>query len=155
MNRGVRLGIDFVLRQRSKSYVNNTLSFEYINNIFILYLNKLRESEDFPRFQAVLLTDNCSPYMGDAVIAIVTRERVRVIIFASHTTHIFKMLDVMLFSALEKYATGLGTLEKQQPAAAFLLKVYHDFKQMMVEVNIWGAFAIIGSTLNIEKNPYR
>jgi hypothetical protein len=46
------------------------------------------------------------------------------------------MLDVMLFNALKKHATGLETLDEEQPAAAFLLKVYHDFKQTMVEINI-------------------
>jgi hypothetical protein len=35
-----------MLRQRPKSYVNSTLFLEYINSIFILYLNELRESED-------------------------------------------------------------------------------------------------------------
>jgi hypothetical protein len=36
--------------------------------------------------------------------------------------------DVMLFGALKKHATDLKTLDEEQPATAFLLKVYHDFK---------------------------
>jgi hypothetical protein len=64
------------------------------------------------------------------------------------------VLDVVLFGALTKHGTGLRTLEKQQPGAAFLLKVYHDFKQTMVEVNIWGAFAVIGFIYDIQQNPY-
>jgi hypothetical protein len=35
---GVRLGVDFVLRHRSKPYVNGKLFLEYINIIFIHYL---------------------------------------------------------------------------------------------------------------------
>jgi hypothetical protein len=46
------------------------------------------------------------------------------------------MLDVVLFGALKKHATGLSTLGKEQSAPAFIIKVYHDFKQTMVEVNI-------------------
>jgi hypothetical protein len=45
-------------------------------------------------------------------------------------------------------------LDEEQPAAAFLLKVYYDFKQAMIEVNSWGAFAAIGFTYNIKQNPY-
>jgi hypothetical protein len=37
---GVRMGIDFVLRQRLKSYVNSTLFLKDINNIFVFYLNE-------------------------------------------------------------------------------------------------------------------
>jgi hypothetical protein len=45
-------------------------------------------------------------------------------------------------------------LDEEQPAAAFLLKVYHDFKQTMIEVNIWGAFAAFGFSYDIAQNPY-
>jgi hypothetical protein len=41
MSRGVRLGIDFVLRQRCKPYVNNTLFLGDVNSTFIHYLNEL------------------------------------------------------------------------------------------------------------------
>jgi hypothetical protein len=45
------------------------------------------------------------------------------------------MLDMVLFGALEKHTTGLSTFDEEQPAA-FIIKVYHNFKQTMVEVNI-------------------
>jgi hypothetical protein len=45
-------------------------------------------------------------------------------------------------------------LGEEQSAAAFLLKVYHNFKQTLIEVNIWGAFVVIGLTHNIEQMPY-
>jgi hypothetical protein len=73
--------------------------------------------------------------MGDAVMPVLTRERVTVIIFAPRTTHIFQMLDVVLFGALKKHTTGLSTFDEEQPAA-FIIKVDHDFKQTMVKVNI-------------------
>jgi hypothetical protein len=56
------------------------------------------------------------------------------------------MLDVMLFDALKKHATDLSTFDEEQRAAAFIVKIYHDFKQTMVEINIWGAFSSIGLT---------
>jgi hypothetical protein len=87
MSRGVRLGIDFMLRQQSKSYVNNIFFFEYISSIFIPYHNELQESKDVAECEAVLLIDNCLPHMRDAAIAILARERVRVITFAPHTYH--------------------------------------------------------------------
>jgi hypothetical protein len=92
MTRGVRLGVDFALKHRSKPYVNGKLFLDYINSIFIPYLNELRQSEEFAECEAVLLIDNCSPRMGNAMIAILIREHVRVITFVSHTTHIFQML---------------------------------------------------------------
>jgi hypothetical protein len=46
------------------------------------------------------------------------------------------MLDLVLFDALKKHATGLKSLDEEQSAAACLLKVYHDLKQIIMEVNI-------------------
>jgi hypothetical protein len=128
MNCGVRLGVDFVLRQRSKPYVSGKLFLEHINSIFIHHLKKLQESEEFTGCEVVLLMDNYFPHIGDAVIAVLTRERVRVITFASHITHIFQILDMVLFGTLKKHATGVSTLDEEQPAAAFIIMVYHDFK---------------------------
>jgi hypothetical protein len=61
---------------------------------------------------------------------------------------------MVLFVPLKKHAMSLSMLDEEQPAAAFLVKVYHDYKQTMGEVNIWGAFATIGLTHYITQDPY-
>jgi hypothetical protein len=136
MSRGVRLGIAFLSRQRSKPYVNAYLFLECIKSIFIPYLNELQDSEQLDACEAVIVMANCSPPMAHDVIAILTNTCVRIITFASHTSHVFQMLDVVLFDALEKHATGLEMLNEESRTVAFILKLYHDFKQTMVEVNI-------------------
>jgi uncharacterized membrane protein YesL len=35
-------------------------------------------------------------------------------------------------------------LDEEQPAVALVIKIYHNYKQKVVEANIWGAFAAIG-----------
>jgi hypothetical protein len=74
MRHGVRMSVDYVLRQRSKSYVNSTLFLEYINKIFVLYFNELQEMEEFEACEAMLLMDNYSSHMPNDVIAILTCE---------------------------------------------------------------------------------
>jgi hypothetical protein len=97
---------------------------------------------------------NCSPHISDDVMAVLINARVRVITFAPHTTHVFQMLDVVLFDALKKHAIGLEMLNEESGTTAFILKLYHDFKQTMVEVNIWEAFSAIGFTHDITHDPY-
>jgi hypothetical protein len=101
MRHGVRLGVDFVLRQWLKPYINRKLLLEYINAIFIPYLNQLRESKEFEACEAVLLMDNCSLDMSDDFVAVLTSVQVQIITFAPHTTYVFQMLDVFLFSVLK------------------------------------------------------
>jgi hypothetical protein len=98
--------------------------------------------------------DNCSPHVSDEIVAVLTNARLRVITFAPHTTHIFQMLDVMLCDALKKRASGLEMWNEESGIVAFITKLYHDLKQIMVEVNIWGGFAALGCSYDIKQNPY-
>jgi hypothetical protein len=109
----VRLGIDFVLWQRPKQYVSCKLFLEYIKTIFVPYLNGLRDSEEFEACEAVLLMDNYSPHVSDDVVAVLTHTRVRTITFAPHTTHVFQMLDVILFGGRKKHANGLKMFDEE------------------------------------------
>jgi hypothetical protein len=76
MGRGVRLGVDLVLWQRSKPYVNRKLFLEYITIILLRYLNERSESEEFQVCEAVLVMDNCPPDVSGEVVAILTNARV-------------------------------------------------------------------------------
>jgi hypothetical protein len=93
--RGVRLGVDLVLRQWSKPYVSREFFLEYIKTIFLPYLNEPRESEGFEACEAMLLMNDSSSHVLDEVVAVITNARVRFITFAPHTTHIFKMRDAV------------------------------------------------------------
>jgi hypothetical protein len=76
MSRDVRMGVNSVLRQPLKLYINSRLFFEYINRIFASYHVEPQETEEFEACEAVLLTDNCPCHMSDDVIVILTRGRV-------------------------------------------------------------------------------
>jgi hypothetical protein len=154
MSRDVRMGVDFLLRQRSKPYLRSKLFLEYIKTIFLPYLNELRDLEQFEGCEAVLLMDNYSPHISDEVVAVLSEARVRIITFAPHTTQIFQVLDLVLFGALKKRPNGLRAFEEEPPTVTFLLKVYRDFKQTMIETNIWKAFEAIGLIYDIEQIPY-
>jgi hypothetical protein len=63
--------------------------------------------------------------------------------------HVFQVLDVVLFGALKKRASGLEMWNEESGTIAFMIKLYHDFKQTKVEVNIWRAFSSIGFSYDI------
>jgi hypothetical protein len=69
-------------------------------------------------------------------------------------THIFQMLDVVLFGILNKRCSGLEMWNKESDTVAFIIRLFHDFKQTMVELNIWRAFSSIGFSYYSTQNPY-
>jgi hypothetical protein len=45
--------------------------------------------------------------------------------------------------------------EDEKETVNFIMKVYHEFKQTIVESNIWGALQAIGFEFDTEAEPYR
>jgi hypothetical protein len=104
--------------------------------IKIVAEREFRWTEELKPHGAVLLMDNCSSHTSDDVIALLTRERAKIIIFTPSPTRIFQMLEIVLFEALKKHVPGPTTLEEEQTIVALIIEVCHDFKQMMTQVNI-------------------
>jgi hypothetical protein len=153
--RGVRFGTDFILRGRSKPYINAEIFEEYIRTVFLPNLNELRSLEQFADEDAVLLMDNCSSHIGKVILALLRDARVRVITWPPHTTQIFQELDISLFGVLKRRGQYKLPFGDDQDTATFLLKTYRTFKQTMVEVNIWGAFQQAGFEFDVSVEPYR
>jgi uncharacterized membrane protein len=74
----------------------------------------------------MLFMATCSLHMSDDVVAVLTRVRARIIRFALETTHIFQVLDVVLFCSLKKLVTGLETLDEERVPAQGLSRLQTD-----------------------------
>jgi hypothetical protein len=109
----------------------------------------------FTEETGVLLMDNSLSYVTDDIIGLLTPAGVRVITFAPHTTQTFQVLDVTLFGVLKRRLGYELPFEDEKETVSFIMKVYHDFKQTMVEPNICGAFRTIGFEFDTEAEPYR
>jgi hypothetical protein len=79
---------------------------------------------------------------------------VRLVTFAPHTTQIFKVLDVTLFDVLKRRLGSKLPFEYEIETVRFIMKVYHEFKQAMVEFNTWEAFRAIGFEFDTDAEPY-
>jgi hypothetical protein len=159
---GVRFGTDFVLRSNPSPYINAKIFLDYIRTIFLPNLAELRTLDAFTEQTGVLLMDNCpshviSCHVTDDIIGLLTEGRVRVITFAPHTTQIFQIRDLTVFGVLKRRLGYKWPLEDEKETVKLIMKVYRDFKQTMVESNIWGAFRAIRFEFEFdtEAEPYR
>jgi hypothetical protein len=76
-----------------------------------------------------------------------------VITFIGHTTQIFQVLDVTLFGVLKRRLGYKLPFEDEKESVTFIMNVYHDFKQIMVESNIWEAFRAIEFEFDAKAEP--
>jgi hypothetical protein len=81
---------------------------------------------------------------SDDLIHIPTEAKVRVITFAPHTTQIFQILDLKLFGVLKRRTRSALPFENDNPTAKFIMRVYHDFGEIIIQSNIRRAFQALG-----------
>jgi hypothetical protein len=79
---------------------------------------------------------NCSAHVSDDVIRILTEARVRVIVFASHTSQVCQVLDLTLFGVLKRCPMYELPFDDDNATVKANLNVYHDFTHTMVPSNV-------------------
>jgi hypothetical protein len=151
----VRFGTDFVSRSNPEPYINAEVFLDYSGTVFLPNLAEPRALDAFTEETGMLLMDNCPSHVTDYIIGLLTEARVRVITFAPHTAQIFQVLDVTLFGVLRRRPGSKLPLEDEKESVKFIMKVYHNFKQTMVEFNTWEAFQVIGFEFDTGAEPYR
>jgi hypothetical protein len=152
---GVRFGTDFVLRSNPSAYINAEIFLDYIRTVFLANLAELRTLDAFTEETGVLLMANCPSHVIHDIIRLLTEAGVRVITLAPYPTQLFQVLDVTLFGVLKRRLGYKLPFDDEKETVKFIMKVYHNFKQIMVESNIRGAFRAIGFEFDTEAEPYR
>jgi hypothetical protein len=89
-----------------------------------------------------LLMDNCLPHLTPVVTDLLSEARVRIVIFAPHTTQIFQALDLdlTLFGVLKRRGQYQFPFGDDARSARFIKKVSRDFRSTLTDINIWRAF---------------
>jgi hypothetical protein len=63
--RRVRFDTDFILKARSKPYIDAEFFLDYIRTVFLPNLNELQALEEFADEDAILLMYNCPSHVTD------------------------------------------------------------------------------------------
>jgi hypothetical protein len=99
--------------------------------------------------------DNRPSHVTDDIIGLLTEARVRIITFAPYTTQIFQVLDMILFGCSQRASEIRIALGDEKVAAKWIMKVYHNVKQALVEFNREHAFQELRFKFDTETELYR
>jgi hypothetical protein len=92
-----------IVQSNPMPYVNTVIFLDYIKIVLILHAIEFRHLSDFAAQDAVLSMDNFSVHVTDHVICLLIQARVCIIIFATHTTQIFTILNLLCFGVLKRF----------------------------------------------------
>jgi hypothetical protein len=99
---GFRMCLDWILKRRSKPYMNSQLFIEDISTILLPDIDELRLNEEFGNKETVLLMDNCSIHVWPGTLQLLADDQAKVISFSLTMINIFQNLDLSLFGNFKK-----------------------------------------------------
>jgi hypothetical protein len=129
-NGGVLFDRDSTFVFNQKPLINAGIFRDDMRSILLPYIDILRGLPVFPQGAAVVLMNNYSPHVSDDVIRIP-----HVISVAPHTTQVFQVLDLTLFGVLKRHPRYELPFDQNTAPVKVIMKVYHDFRQIMIEQN--------------------
>jgi hypothetical protein len=141
------------LKSNSRPYLNAEIFLDYTRSVVLPYVIGLRSLAGLVEKDAVLSMDNCSAHVTDDVIRLLTDARVRVIAFTPHATQVFQIPDLTLFVVLKRRTGCALPFENDNATAKFIMSVYHDFRQTMIQPNIRRAFKSLGFEYDTRTEP--
>jgi hypothetical protein len=138
---GIRNGIDLKIEISHSPYVNQQLFEKYLDEIVLPAVVSNRELEGCRNKPAILFCDNCSAHCSNDILQKLARHGVLLITYPPHTSHVFQVLDVLLFGILKrakKYQRRDDTLRKE---VDHVLRLFRAYEQATASTTIrasWG-----------------
>jgi hypothetical protein len=99
--KGVRENIDLQIKTVDSPYVTREIFIEYVHSILIPAVESSRLLRGCQNEPAFLFFDNCASHCSDEVKRELTEHGILLITYPPHTSHIFQVLDTLLFGRLK------------------------------------------------------
>jgi hypothetical protein len=153
--KGLRQDEDVMIRRRDPAYIDEELFYEYISSVFCPYLQDVRNKLGAEEEMAVLLMDSCKPHCSQRVLRLLGENRVLAIVFPSHTTNLFQMLDLSFFGVLKHLkATAEGDFDDESVNEQ-ITKLLQAYEQTATSMNVRGSFARAGLHPVVTSKPFK
>ena len=117
---GIREGEDYLIRYQENSFVTIEIFSDYINEVFLPYVEQLRQNQLYAGKTTVLLCGNCSPHIDAALLQQLAMKKVRIVTFPLHSSHLFQPLDLVIFGAYKYYLKIVTTKYERHTHTASL-----------------------------------
>lgn len=98
---GLRDGIDVKIEIRDSPYINAELFEQYVRDVFFPMVESNRGLPGCERKPAILFCDNCCAHCRQDFLRELAEHGVLLITYPPHTSHIFQVLDLLIFGRLK------------------------------------------------------
>jgi hypothetical protein len=150
---GARDQIDLVLEIRRPTYATGELFARHIEDIFFPAVEANRQLPCCQDKLCLFFGDNCSIDCIESILRRFAEKDVAVITYAPHTSHIFQVLDVLLFARLKaakKYVPRDGTA---LAVINYLVRIFKAYETITTSTMVRGSWKQTPQRWSMEVTP--
>lgn len=151
----IRLDEDMIFRQRDKPYMDESLFYEYITNVFIPYIENVRVIQNLNEETAVLMMDSASCHCSERIMKICGQNNVIVLVYPSHTSNIFQALDLSFFGILKRNIAKENQYNCEEILSKQIFEIIQSYEKTATSLNIRSSFLKAGIKYNVSEKPIR
>jgi hypothetical protein len=125
---GVRDHIDLIIEVRQPAYVTAELFHCYITEVFFSTLETNRQRTGCENKLCILFCDNCSIHCQDQLLKEFAESGAAVIIYPPHTSHLFQVLDLLLFGRLKAAKKYISRADADPTDTDHLVRIFKAYQ---------------------------
>jgi hypothetical protein len=141
---GIRDHIDLMIEIRQPAYATADLFRRYIQEIFFPALAANREMPGCADKLALLFCDNCSVHCSEMILKEFAEQGVVVVTYPPHTSHIFQVLDVLLFGRLKSAKKYLPRNDGAPSQIDHLVRIFKAYEMVTTSSTIRASWVKAG-----------
>lgn len=152
---GLREGTDVIIRYSESGFINVEIFEDWINNFFIPFVNSTRNELKLQNEEAILLCDNCNSHISRNVKLVLAQNRIKLISFPPHTSHLFQMLDLVTFGVMKHSQSTMKTPFDRGTQADVIYRNLKAFETATLSSNNRAGFLKAGFLYDTTSTPYK
>lgn len=151
---GLRVGSDADVQQNESYYVSKDIFLIWVRTILLPEISNRRKIFNLPHQTAVLLMDNLSAHITDAVEKELGEANVCIITSPPHSTHLLQALDLGIFSAWKSHIQAMLEGSTHDPIERLIYIAFNAIRKAAVPLTIKNAFRRAGMAVNYFVSPH-
>ena len=141
---GVRRDVDLFLKISNSPYINKETFVNHIMQNFIPQVQNDRRFCGDNQLPAILFFDNCSCHIDNELLQILAQNMILVISYPSHTSHVFQVLDLLLFGVLKAYKKHIPKNDHIRPKVDHFYRSFKAYELSTCSTTIRSSFSKAG-----------
>ena len=150
---GIREGEDLILKSQQNSFVTQEIFTDYIRNVFIPYVDNIRQNQLYVDKPAVFLCDNCASHFDENLLRELARKNIRFVTFPPHSSHLFQPLDLVTFGVFKNHLRSVTSRYEKGSQLDRISRLLKAIEMATISENNRHAFARAGLEINALTKP--